>query len=82
MLSELHALSYTGTWGDVEKPWCNMAFLLIALDKTVKGDRVFGLVAMWIHPNQAHHHSLGEVAHKFPLLIDIGTDWVYAFCMT
>ena len=36
MLSELHALSLTGAWGDVEKPRHNMAFLLIAPDKTIK----------------------------------------------
>ena len=79
MLSELHALSQAGTWGNVEKPKHDMAFLLIVPDKTVEGERVFGLVAVWMHPYQAHHHSLGEVAHKLTLLINIGNDWVYAF---
>ena len=79
MLSELHALSLIGAWGNVEKPRHNMAFLLIVPDKTIKGERVFGLVAVWVHPYQAHHHSLGEAAHKLTLLIDIGTNWVYTF---
>ena len=79
MLSELHALSLTGAWGDIEKPRHNMAFLLIVPDKNVKGERVFGLVAVWAHLHQACHHSLGEAAHKLPLLIDISTNWAYGF---
>ena len=64
--------------GDTEKPKHNMAFLLIAPDKTIKGERVFGLVAVWVHLHQAHHSSLDEVAWKLTLLIDIGADWAYA----
>ena len=79
IISELYALSHTGAWGDVEKLRCDMAFLLIVPDKTVKGERVFGLIAVWAHPHQAHHLSLGETVHKLTLLIDIGTDWAYAF---
>ena len=79
MLTELHALSHAGAWGDIEKPRHNMVFLLIALDKTIKGERVFDLVAVWTYPHQACHHSLGEAVHKLTMLIDIGTDWVYAF---
>ena len=56
-----------------------MAFLLIVPDKTIEGERVFGLVALWTHLHQAHHHSLGEVAWKLALLINIGNDWAYAF---
>ena len=78
-LSQLHALSQAGAWGDIEKPKHVMAFPLIVLDKIIKRERVFGLVAVWMHLHQAHHHSLGEVAHKLALLINIGNDWVYAF---
>ena len=78
-LSELYALSPTGTWGDTEKFKCYMTFLLIVPNKTVKGERVFGLVAEWAHPLQAHHPSLGEVAHKLRLLISTGNDWAYTF---
>ena len=79
MLSELYALSNTGVWENIEKPMYDMAFLLIALDKTIKRERVFGLVAVWVHLQQACHHSLGEAAHKLTLLIDIGTNLVYTF---
>ena len=59
MLSELHALSQAGAWDDVEKPKCDMAFLLIVLDKTIEGERVIGLVAVWAHLHQAYHSLPG-----------------------
>ena len=40
---------------------------------------MFGLVAAWTHLHQVCHHSLGEVACKLALLINIGIDWAYAF---
>ena len=67
-LSELYALSPTGTQGDTANFNHYMAFLLIVPYKTVKGERVFGLVAMWPHLLQACHPSLGEAAHKLRLL--------------
>ena len=79
MLSELYALSQAGAWGDVEISKHDMALLQIVMDKAIKGERVFGLVPVWMHPHQAHHHSLGEAACKLALLINIGTDWVYTF---
>ena len=56
-----------------------MAYLQIVPDKTIKGKRVFGLVAVWAHPLQAHHPSLGKAAFKLRLLISTGKDWAYAF---
>ena len=79
MLSELYALSSTGTWGNAEKFKCYLAFLLIVPNKTVKGERVFGLVVVWAQLLQACHPSLGDVAHKLRLLIITSNDWVYAF---
>ena len=79
MLLELYALSPTGTWDNAKKFKHYMAFLLIAPDKTIEEERAFGLVAVWAHPFQAHHPSLGEAAHKLRLLINTDSDWVYAF---
>ena len=73
--SELSALSQAGAWGDSEKPKCDMAFLLLVPNKTTEGERVFGLVAVWVHPHQEHHPFLDEVAQKLTLLIDTGANW-------
>ena len=63
----------------LEKPWWDMAFLLIVPITTVGYERVFGLVVVWAHPHQACYHTLEVVAHKLTLLVDKSTDWVYAF---
>ena len=52
MLSELYSLSQAGAWGNGEKPKHDMAFLLIVPDKTIEGERVFSLVAVWAHQHQ------------------------------
>ena len=79
MPSELQAFSQSGAWGDMEKPRCDMAFLLIVPAEAIGGEKVFGLVVVWVHPHEACYHSLGEVAHKLTLLINTGSDWAYAF---
>ena len=76
---ELSALSHAGVWGDIQKPQCNIAFLLIVLGKTVEGEMAFRLVVVWMHPHQACLPSLDEVSRKLTLLIDIGDNWAYAF---
>ena len=40
---------------------------------------MFGLVAVWAHPLQAHLPSLGKAACKLRLLISSGNDWAYTF---
>ena len=65
--------------GDVEKPWQDMAFVLIAPSLAIGCERVFGLTAMWVHPHQAHLPTLGEPAWKLILLADKGPNWPYAY---
>ena len=56
-----------------------MTFLLIAPNMDGRGEYVFGLTAVWVHPHQAHLHTLEEAVHKLLLLTDDGPDWLYAF---
>ena len=79
MQAQLNALSLAGAWGDVEKPWSDIAFLLIVLSLTIGYKRIFGLTAVWAHLHQDHFPTLEEVAHKLMLLADDSTDWPYAF---
>ena len=66
-------------WGDTEKPWWDIAFLLITPSVTAGCKRVFDLVTVWAHPCQAHYTTLAEVACKLMLLMYGSADWVYAF---
>ena len=56
-----------------------MAFFLIVPSITKGYKKVFGLVVVWVHPHQAHYHTLVEAAHKHALLVDESADWAYAF---
>ena len=60
-------------------PQCDMAYLLIAMCKTIVEQMAFGLATVWAHPHQACLPSLDEVARKLTLLIDIGNNWAYTF---
>ena len=77
--SEISTLSLAGVWGDTEKFWGNMAFLLIAPKKTIKGEMAFRLAMVWVHPYQACLSFLDEVAKKLTLLINLSNNWAYAF---
>ena len=79
MQAQLDTLSLAVAWGDTEKPWWDMAFLLIMPIIAAGYKRVFDLVTAWVHPCQAHYTILVEVAHKFILFMDGSTDWVCAF---
>ena len=77
--AQLNTLSQVRVWGDAEKPWQDMAFLLIMPSITTIYERVFGLVTVWAHPHQASYSTLVEVACKLVLLVDGSTGWAYTF---
>ena len=80
--TQLTTLSQAGAWGEVEKPWLGMAFLMIARSNNAGGDQVFNLAAVWVHLHQSHLSTLVEAALKLMLLVDTSQDWLYTFtCM-
>ena len=56
-----------------------MACLLLAPAQEVEEQRIFGLVAVWVHRCQAHLPSVEEVARKLAFLINTREDWPYTF---
>ena len=79
MQTQLTALSQTGALGAAEKPWQDMAFVLITPSLAIGYEWVFGLTAMWVHPHQAHLPTLGEAAQKLMLLPSKSPNWPYAY---
>ena len=80
--TQLTTPSQAGAWGEVEKPQWDMAFLIIVPSNNTKGDPVFGLAAVWVHPHQGCLSTLVEAAWKLMLPVDNGPDWPYTFiCM-
>ena len=63
---ELSALSHSGAWGDAEKFWGDLVFLLIVPEKTIQGEVAFSLTMVWAYSYQAHLSSLDEVAKNLP----------------
>ena len=76
----LSVISCSDVQGDPKRPKSDMAYLLLVPDQAVEEERKFRLVAVWMHPCQAHLPSLDEVARKLALLINTGEDWTYV-CM-
>ena len=72
MQTQLTLLSHDGAWGDVEKPQQDMAFILIVPSPAIGCEWVFGLTAMWAHPNQAHLPNLEDATPKLMLLTNEG----------
>ena len=79
MQTQLNPLSQMMAWGDAEKPWWDIAFLLITLNITAGYERIFGLVTLWVHPHQVHYITPADAAYKLMLLEDSSANWVYAF---
>ena len=74
----LSAISRAKAWRDPKKPKLGMAYL-IAPAQTVEEERIFRLVAMWVHPCQTLLSLLEEAAKKLTLLVNTGDDWPCAF---
>ena len=75
-ISWLHllAISQAKAWGDPKKPKLGMAYLLIVPAQAVEEERIFRLVAVWVHTCQTFLSSLEEAAKKLTLLINTGDD--------
>ena len=77
--TKLTNLSQVGAWGDVKKPYQDIAFLMIVPSANIGGEQIFGLAVVWAHPHEGHLTTLVEAACKLVLLMDDGLDQPYAF---
>ena len=75
----LSAISQAGGWGNPKRPLYGMAYLLLVPAQEAEEERRFGLVGVWVHPNQALLPSLEEATRKLTLLVNTKEDWHYAF---
>ena len=58
----LSAISQAGGWGKPKKQLQGMAYLLLVPAQEAEEEKRFGLVGVWVHPNQTLLPSLEEVA--------------------
>ena len=71
----LSSLTRLQAWGDFERFHSDMAFLLVLPKESVVGERVYGLVVVWVHPFQARVPTLDEVARKLALIASFSSNW-------
>ena len=67
----LSTISQAGGWWSPKRPLHGMAYLLLVPAQELEEERRFGLVGVWVHPNQALLPSLKEAARKLTLLINL-----------
>ena len=75
----LSIISQAEAWGNPKRPLYGMAYLFLAPAQEAEEERRFGLVGVWVHPNQTLLPSLEEAVKKLALLINTKEDWHYAF---
>ena len=72
------SLTHLKAWGDFKKFCSNIAFLLVLPKEGAVGERVYGLVMVWVHPYQARVSTIDNVAKQLAQLASTGPDWPYA----
>ena len=73
---ELLSISCLKVWGDTQKPWGGMAYLLVKVEDAseVKG---YGMALVWIRPHQAQASMMVEALEILSTCTSSGPDWLY-----
>ena len=75
---ELLPISHLKVWGDTEKPYGGMAYLLVRVEDSSEG-RGYGLALVWISPHQAQASTMEEALGILSTCTFNGTNWPYVF---
>ena len=76
MVGELLSISHLKVWGDTQKPWDSMAYLLVKVEDVskVKG---YSMALEWISPHQAQASMMEEALGILSTCVSSGPDWLY-----
>ena len=75
--AELLSISSLKVWGNVQKPCCDIAYLLVRVDNAMK-DRQYGISLVWVNPNEVGAATMEEAVEKLAAYPSSGRDWPYA----
>ena len=59
MVGELLSISCLKIWGDTQKPWVSMAYLLVKVEDASEVEG-YGMALVWISPHQAQALTMAE----------------------
>ena len=75
---ELSSLNGLKAWGEGQKPFHNVDFLLVLAKEEGTGDRKYGLSTVWVNPSQARVPSMEEGVGKLTAWASSGPNWPHA----
>ena len=75
--AELSSISSFKVWGEVQKPCCDIAYLLVWVENAT-GDRHYGISIVWVNPNEVRAASMEEAVEKLTACTSSETNWPYA----
>ena len=75
--AEVFSISSLKVWGNIQKPHCNIAYLLVWVESTMK-DRYYGISLVCVNPNQVRAATMEEAVEKLTACTSSGMDWPYA----
>ena len=78
MVGELLSISCLKVWGDTQKPYGSMAYLLVRVEDPSEG-RGYGLALVWISPHQAWASTMEQALGILSTCTSNGLDCPYVF---
>ena len=76
MVGELLYISCLKVWGDIQKPWDGMAYLLVKAEDASEVEG-YGMALVWISPHQAWASMIAEALEILSTCSPSGPDWLY-----
>ena len=76
--AELSSLTSLKAWGEKQKIYHNITFLLILAEEEATGDGKYSLLTIWVNPCQARVCSMEEVVRELTAWVSSGPNWPYA----
>ena len=76
MAGELLSISCLKFWGDTQKPWDGMAYLLVKVGDASEVEG-YGMALVWISPHQAWASTMEEALEILSTCVSSGPDWLY-----
>ena len=76
MVGELLSISCLKIWGDTQKPWVGMAYLLVKVEDASEVEG-YGMALVWISPHQAQALTMVEALEILSTCTPSGPDWPY-----
>ena len=76
MAGELLSITHLKVWGDTQKPYDGLAYLLVRVEDASEVEG-YGIAIVWISPHQAWASMMEEASRIVSTCISSGPNWLY-----